>query len=160
MDEQMISEDSYLVQTNLELCSRKTPLQVAFIVLDNAKYWYLNFKYNFIYKCLDMDNIHFIEGDTDQAYLAISGNPNEDFTQKLNAVVKVRDFYNENAKYFFPTIRGDVYDEMKILGLAIERQGPLMIALVPKNYIIFKNYFDESKIKLKEVNQKTQQDHQ
>ncbi|KAA6390280.1 MAG: hypothetical protein EZS28_014193 [Streblomastix strix] len=34
-----------------------------------------------------------------------------------------RDFYNENAKYFFPTIKGDVYDEKKILRLAIERQG-------------------------------------
>ncbi|KAA6364346.1 MAG: hypothetical protein EZS28_040127 [Streblomastix strix] len=155
MDEQKISEDSYMVQMNPEHCSCKTPLQVAFFVLDNAKYWYLNFIYNFMYKCLDMNRIHFIEGDTDSAYWAISGNPNEDFTQQFNAVVKDRDFYNENAKYFFPTIKGDVYDEKKILGLAIERQGPSMIALAPKNYIIFKNYCDDSKIKLKGVNQKT-----
>ncbi|KAA6359496.1 MAG: hypothetical protein EZS28_044977, partial [Streblomastix strix] len=38
MDEQMISEDSYLVQMNPEHCSCKTPLQVAFFVFDNAKY--------------------------------------------------------------------------------------------------------------------------
>ncbi|KAA6371313.1 MAG: putative Elongation factor 1-alpha, partial [Streblomastix strix] len=103
----------------------------------------------------DMNRIHFIEGDTDSAYWAISGNPNEDFTQQFNAVIKDRDFYNENTKYFFPTIKGDVYDEKKILGLAIERQGTVMYALAPKNYMIETNYCANSKIKLKGVNQKT-----
>ncbi|KAA6398031.1 MAG: hypothetical protein EZS28_006441 [Streblomastix strix] len=126
----MLSEDSYIVQMNPEHCSCKTPLQVAFF-------------------------IHFCEGDTDSAYWAICGNTNEDFTQQFNAVIKDIDFYNDNAKYFFPTIKGNVYDEKKILGLAIERQGPSMIALAPKNYMIFKNYCDDSKIKLKGVNQKT-----
>ncbi|KAA6403569.1 MAG: hypothetical protein EZS28_000905 [Streblomastix strix] len=103
----------------------------------------------------NMNRIYFIEGDTYSAYWAINGNPNEDFTQQFNAVVKVRDFYNDNAKYFFPAIRGDVYDEKKILGLAIERQGISMIALAPKNYMIETNYGANSKIKLKGVNQKT-----
>ncbi|KAA6387800.1 MAG: hypothetical protein EZS28_016675 [Streblomastix strix] len=102
-----------------------------------------------------MDRIHFIKGDTDSAYWAISGNPSEDFIQQFNAVVKRRDFYNQNAKFFIPTIRGDVYDEKKILGLAIDRQGISITALAPKNYINFKNYCDDSKIKLKGVNQKT-----
>ncbi|KAA6366404.1 MAG: hypothetical protein EZS28_038069 [Streblomastix strix] len=155
MDEQKISEDSYLIQMNPEHCSCKTPLQVAFFVLDNAKYWYLNFIYNFMYKCLDINRIHFIEGDTDSAYWAISGNVNEDFTQQFNAVINDREFYNDNAKYYFPTIRGDVYDEKKILGLAIERQGISMTALAPKNYMIETNYNGNSKIKLKGVNQKT-----
>ncbi|KAA6373459.1 MAG: hypothetical protein EZS28_031014 [Streblomastix strix] len=110
-----MSEDSYIVQMNPEHCSCKTPLQVAFFVLDNAKYW-----------------IHFIEGDTVSAYWAISGNLNEHFTQQFNAVVKDKNIYNDNAKYFFFTFRGDVYDEKKILGLAIERQGPSMVALAPK----------------------------
>ncbi|KAA6403490.1 MAG: hypothetical protein EZS28_000988 [Streblomastix strix] len=74
----------------------------------------------------DVDRIHFVEGDTDSAYWGISGNPNEDFTQQFNAVISDRDFYNKNAKYFFPRIRGDVYDEKKILGLSIERQGIAM----------------------------------
>ncbi|KAA6381509.1 MAG: hypothetical protein EZS28_022964 [Streblomastix strix] len=103
----------------------------------------------------DMSRIHFIEGDTDSAYWAVSGNVNEDFTQQFNAVVKDRDFYNENAKYYFPTIRGDIYDEKKILGLSIERQGISMTALAPKNYMIETNYNGNSKIKLKGVNQKT-----
>ncbi|KAA6397825.1 MAG: hypothetical protein EZS28_006649 [Streblomastix strix] len=38
MDEQKITEDSYIVQMYPEHCSCKTPLQVTFIVLDNAKY--------------------------------------------------------------------------------------------------------------------------
>ncbi|KAA6383709.1 MAG: hypothetical protein EZS28_020762 [Streblomastix strix] len=155
MDEQKISEDSYILQMNPEHCSCKTSLQVAFFVLVNAKYWYLNFIYNFMYKYLDLNRIHFIEGDTDSAYWAISGNPNEDFTQQFNAVIKDTDFYNNNAKHFFATIRGDVYDEKKILGLAIERQGTAMYALAPKNYMKETNYCANSKIKLKGVNQKT-----
>ncbi|KAA6378977.1 MAG: hypothetical protein EZS28_025497 [Streblomastix strix] len=155
MDEQKISDDSYLVKLNPENCSCKTPLQVAFFVLDNAKYWYLNFIYNFMYKCLDINRIHFIEGDTDSAYWAVSGNPNEDFTQQFNAVINDRDFYNDNAKYYFPSIRGDVYDERKILGLATKRQGISMTALAPKNYIIETSYCANAKIKLKGVNQKT-----
>ncbi|KAA6320386.1 MAG: hypothetical protein EZS28_054690 [Streblomastix strix] len=83
--------------------------------------------------CNCMDRIQFIEGDTDSAYWAINGNPNEDFAQQFNAVVKDRDFYNDNAKYFFTTIRGDIHDEKKILGLAIERQSPSMIVLAPTN---------------------------
>ncbi|KAA6402369.1 MAG: hypothetical protein EZS28_002104 [Streblomastix strix] len=154
MDEQKISEDSYIVQMNPEHCSCKTPLQLAFFVLDNAKYWYPNFTYNFMYKCLDMNRIHFIEEDTNSAYWAISGNPNEDFTQQFNAIIKTSDFYNDNANYFFSSIRGDVYDEKKILGLVIERQGISMIALAPKNYMIETNYCANSKIKLKGVNYK------
>ncbi|KAA6375840.1 MAG: hypothetical protein EZS28_028631 [Streblomastix strix] len=67
----------------------------------------------------------------------------------------IRDFYNDNAKYFFLTVKGNVYDEKKILGLAIERLDSSLIALAPQNYMIFKNYCDDSKIKLKGVNQKT-----
>ncbi|KAA6390024.1 MAG: hypothetical protein EZS28_014448 [Streblomastix strix] len=103
----------------------------------------------------DMNRIHFNEGDTDSAYWSISGNVNEDFTQQFNAVINDREFYNDNAKFYFPSIRGDIYDEKKILGLAIERQGVAMVALAPKNYMIETNYNGNSKIKLKRVNQKT-----
>ncbi|KAA6316449.1 MAG: hypothetical protein EZS28_055258, partial [Streblomastix strix] len=70
-------------------------------------------------------------------------------------MINDREFYNDNAKYYFPSIRGDVHDEKKILGLSIERQGIAMIALAPKNYMIETNYNGNSKIKLKGVNQKT-----
>ncbi|KAA6404409.1 MAG: hypothetical protein EZS28_000068 [Streblomastix strix] len=161
IDEQKISEDSYIVQMKPEHCSCKTPLQVTFFVLDNAKYWYLNFIFNFMYKCSDTNRIHFIEGDTGSAYWAINGNPNEDFTQQFDATTKDLDFYNDNAKYFFPSctantgIKGDVYDEKKILRLAIERQGIPMRAFAPKNYMIETNYCANLKLKLKGINQNT-----
>ncbi|KAA6374904.1 MAG: hypothetical protein EZS28_029568, partial [Streblomastix strix] len=85
-----------------------------------------------------MNKIHFIEGDTDSAYWAVNGNLNEDFTQQFNAVISDREFYNENAKYFFPTIKLDVYDEKKILGLSIERQGTVIKAPICDGI----NYFE------------------
>ncbi|KAA6403796.1 MAG: hypothetical protein EZS28_000671 [Streblomastix strix] len=63
-----LGDDVYAVQMNPETCACKTSLQVAYFVLDSAKYWYLNFIYNFMYKCFDMNKLHFVEGDTDSAY--------------------------------------------------------------------------------------------
>ncbi|KAA6361343.1 MAG: hypothetical protein EZS28_043130, partial [Streblomastix strix] len=127
-------------------------------VMSSETHKFIKYTNGKMYMCgsqTDMNRIHFCEGDTDSAYWSISGNANEDFTQQFNAVINDRDFYNDNAKYFFPTIRGSVYDEKKILGLAIERQGVAMYALAPKNYMIETNYCANSKIKLKGVNQKT-----
>ncbi|KAA6399099.1 MAG: hypothetical protein EZS28_005374 [Streblomastix strix] len=133
---QPLSDNVYVAQMNPEKCKCNTPIQVAYFVLDNAKYWYLNFIYNFMYKCFDMDKLHFIEGDTDSAYWAVSGNKSESYKQQFKHVKKDQQFYNENAKYFFPNIEGDLLNEKKILGLAIEREGTEKIALAPKNYYI------------------------
>ncbi|KAA6377884.1 MAG: hypothetical protein EZS28_026589, partial [Streblomastix strix] len=148
-----LGEDVYAVQMNPETCACKTPLQVAYFVLDNAKYWYLNFIYNFMYKCFDMDKLHFVEGDTDSAYWAVSGDEDAGIKQQFKHVIKNQQFYDENAKYFFPTIEGDLLDEKKILGLAVEREGPEIIAPAPKNY--YMKVDDKEKIKLKGVNQST-----
>ncbi|KAA6363883.1 MAG: hypothetical protein EZS28_040590 [Streblomastix strix] len=129
MDDQKLADDVYAVQMNPETCACKTSLQVAYFVLDNAKYQYLNFIYNFMYMCLDMDKLHFVEGDTDSAYWAVSGDINAEHKQQFNSVIKDKQFYDENAKYFFPTIEGDLFDEKKILGLAIERERTEMVAL-------------------------------
>ncbi|KAA6376183.1 MAG: hypothetical protein EZS28_028290, partial [Streblomastix strix] len=86
--------------------------------------------------CFDMNKLHFIEGDTDSAYWAVSGKADESYKQQFKYVIKDQQFYNENVKYFFSTIEGDLLDEKKILGLAIEREGTEMIALAPKNYFI------------------------
>ncbi|KAA6385055.1 MAG: hypothetical protein EZS28_019419 [Streblomastix strix] len=153
MVDQKLSDNVYAVQMNPEKCSCRTPLQVAYFVLDLAKYWYLNFIYNFMYKCFDMNKLHFIEGDTDSAYWAVSGNKNESYKQQFKYFIKDQQFYNENAKYFFPTIEGDMLDEKKTLGLAIEREGIEMIALAPKNYYIMVDV--KTKIKLKGINQST-----
>ncbi|KAA6392415.1 MAG: hypothetical protein EZS28_012059 [Streblomastix strix] len=88
----------------------------------------------------DVNKIHFIEGDTDSAYWAISGNTSDNYKQWFKYVIKDKQFHNENAKYFFPNIEEDLLDEKKIQGLVIERDGTEMIALAPKNYYIKGQY--------------------
>ncbi|KAA6385089.1 MAG: hypothetical protein EZS28_019384 [Streblomastix strix] len=121
---------------NPEKCTYKTPLQVTYFILDNVKYWYLNSVYNFKFKCLDLEQLHFIEGDIDSTYWAVSGNIDESYKQRFKYDIMDQQFYNENTKYFFPSIENDLQDEKKILVLAIERDGTKMIALTPKNYYI------------------------
>jgi hypothetical protein len=64
-----LNEDKYIVDT---------ALQEAVFTLYNAKFWYIKFVYDFIYKCIDMKKVHFIEGDTDDLYYTISGDPEKD----------------------------------------------------------------------------------
>jgi hypothetical protein len=54
-----INDDYYLVTYNPKTFSCDTCLQESYFTLDNAKFWYLNFIYNFMYRCLDMDRIHY-----------------------------------------------------------------------------------------------------
>ena len=129
-------------------------MQEAFFTLDNAKYHYLNFIYNFMYKCLDMDRIHFVEGDTDSMYWAIAGSQEDDYTQQFKFVVKDREFYDKHVYEWFPDPSKDIYDEKKILGLAIEKQGENCIALAPKCYTIWNNDGTTKSLKLKGVSLK------
>lgn len=55
----------------------KTCLQEGLFTLGNSKYEYLNFIYNFMNKCLDMNRIHFNEGDVDDAFWSIVGDLND-----------------------------------------------------------------------------------
>ncbi|KAA6352694.1 MAG: hypothetical protein EZS28_051779, partial [Streblomastix strix] len=61
-----------------------------------------------------MDKLHFVEGDTDSAYWAVSGDEDAGHKQQFKHVIKNQQFYVEKAKYFFPTIEGDLLDEKKI----------------------------------------------
>ncbi|KAA6397189.1 MAG: hypothetical protein EZS28_007284 [Streblomastix strix] len=101
-----------------------------------------------------MDKMQFIEGDTDSAFWAIKGNPNDDIYSNLKLQLMIEIFIMRMLSKF-PPIRGDIKEDKKILGLAIERQGTAMVALAPKNYMIETNYSAISKIKLKGVNKKT-----
>jgi hypothetical protein len=151
-------------QYQVQLVPRKfrcgTSLIQGFFTLDNAKYWYLNFIYNFMYKCLDMTRIHFIEGDTDSMYWAVAGDPNEGYDQGFKHVISNLQFYNENVYKFFPSdwpnampcngstplmelsftndIDKQLFDK-KLGGLAIEKQCESMIALAPKVYSCYTN---------------------
>ena len=52
-----IADNIYLVNQQPKNYKCKTCLQEAFWTLDNAKFWYLTFIYDFMNKCLDMDKI-------------------------------------------------------------------------------------------------------
>ena len=63
-----LNEEYYQVLVQEDNYKCETCIQEAFFTLDNAKYWYLVFIYDFMYKCMDTNRFHFIEGDTDSAY--------------------------------------------------------------------------------------------
>ena len=107
-----------------------------------------------MYRCLDMDRIHFIEGDTDSAYWAIAGDPDDDFHQQFKHVIRDDEFYDAHVYEWFPDPNKDVFDEKKLLGLAIEKEGENCIALAPKCYTIFNNDNTTKSLKLKGVSLK------
>ena len=107
-----------------------------------------------MYKCLDMNKIHFVEGDTDSAYWAVAGDVDKDYTQGFDAVIKDVEFYTANVYSWMPNPSKDGYDEKKILGLAIEKQGENCIALAPKCYTIWNNDGVTKSLKLKGVSLK------
>jgi hypothetical protein len=146
-----ISSDCYAVQKDSYFYEIKTPIQEALFTLDNSKYWYIKFIYDFMYKCLNMNRVHFIEGDTDSSYWAISGNPDKDYHQRFQYVIENKYYYNHYYLQWFPNPLGGVEDEKKLLGLTIEKEGEGMIALAPKCYCFFTSLKDKITRKAKGV---------
>jgi hypothetical protein len=144
-------EGSYIVTSKTKSYGCKTPIHGGFWTLDNAKYWYLNFIYNFMHKCLDMNRLHYVEGDTDSAYWAVAGKLNGGYKQGFQHVITDHEFYNKHVYEWFPsdfwssdnsnpTFNTDLEKmqfDKKLLGLAIEKQALNMIALGPKCYTLF-----------------------
>jgi hypothetical protein len=145
----------------------KTPIQCGFFTLDNDKYWVLNFYSNFMDNCLDHTRFHYVEGDIDWLYFAISRDKNEGIKQRFKHIINDEKFYNENvykwlisefystysSKLSFNTLIEKMRFDKKLLGYAIEKQSRHMIALAPKMYIAFKNDSTVS-LKLKGVSLK------
>ncbi|KAA6404422.1 MAG: hypothetical protein EZS28_000043 [Streblomastix strix] len=126
-----LNDDLYVVQVDKESCRCNTRLQVAYFVLDSAKFWYVNFIYNFMYKAYDMSRMHFVQCDTDSLTWAISDNPNRGPEQLFEEVVK--------DQGFFDTYKDCVFSEdgkKQVLHIGVEKYGYNYIALSPKNYII------------------------
>jgi hypothetical protein len=98
-----LNENYYQVQMEKSTFNCKTPLIQGFFTLENAKFWYLNFIYNFMYKCLDMTRLHFVEGDTDSMYWAVSGSESDNYEQQFKHVIKDHNFYNNNICKFTPS---------------------------------------------------------
>jgi hypothetical protein len=125
--------------------------------LDNAKFWYIKFVYYFIYIFMDLEQIHFIEGDTDSLYYAISGNPDENYHQGFKHVVKDKIFKKENVNKWFPnpTLPKEEQnrDKKKLVCVIFEKDGYIVFDIVPKCYILksSKNDDDQDVKKVKGV---------
>ncbi|KAA6373646.1 MAG: hypothetical protein EZS28_030827, partial [Streblomastix strix] len=97
------------------------------------------------------NRFHFIEGDTDSMYFAVAGDINQPTSQGFTHIIIDQNFYRDNYKYYFPTTN-NLKEQKKLLGLSIEKEGDIMIAVSPKNYYI--NTVADEIIKLKGINQK------
>ena len=154
IDTRRVSDNKYVVSYKPKYYKEETCLQCSFFTLDNSKFWYLNYYYNFMCRCLDMNRIHVIELDTDSLYCAIAGNPNEDYHQRYNNVIKDKKYYDEHVYEWFPNPNKDIFDEKKLLGVAIEKEGENCVALTCKCYTIWNNNGDTKSLKLKGVSLK------
>jgi hypothetical protein len=101
-DKDQTYDSIYQVDMDSDKFKCGTPLQQAYFTLDNAKYWFLVFIYEFMYKCMDMNRMHFIYSDTDSMYYAISGDPNEDYNQGFKHVVLDKEYYDKHVFKFLP----------------------------------------------------------
>lgn len=151
-----LTDSSYLIQVQPKSFRCKTPLQEAFFTLDNAKFWYLTFIYDFLFKCVDLERIHFTSCDTDSVYFAVAGDMNRHGEQAFDAIISDRDFYDKFAGMFLPNPSiGTKADEKKILGCCIEKYGDNQVALCPKCYTIWNDHSDKAiSLKLKGVSLK------
>ena len=100
-----------------------------------------------MYKCLDMQKIHWIEGDTDSLVWGIAGDPSHQFTQKFDHVILDQQFWNEHRFKFFPDPSKGVKSAKKLLGLSIEKEAENMICLSPKCYSLWTDTKNEMKVK-------------
>jgi hypothetical protein len=143
-----MGDNLYAVQTLPKHFRCDTCLVEAFFTLDIAKVFYLNFILNFMYKCLDMSRIHFIEGDTDSAYWAVAGDLKEGVEQAFKHVILDHEFYNkhvydylpanfyssDNSNPKFESKLEEALFNKKLGGLALEKQSGCLTALAPKLY--------------------------
>ena len=154
LDTRRINDEKYLVTYNSKTYSEDTCLHVSFFTLDNSKFWYLNFYYNFLIRCLDTDRFHVVELDADSLYLAIAGNADEDYHQRFKYIIKDKEFYDKHVYSWLPDPSKDIYDEKKLLGCAIEKEGENCVALCPKCYTIWNDDGETKSLNLKGVSLK------
>ncbi|KAA6356344.1 MAG: hypothetical protein EZS28_048129 [Streblomastix strix] len=109
---------------------------------------------------VDMNRVHLIYSDTESMMLAVAGDPKQNYKQGFSAVIKDKEFYDQNFYKFFPKPKSiianesqlildkieqlderklklkelQIENEKKPLGVAYEHCGSTLIALAPKNY--------------------------
>jgi hypothetical protein len=133
-----IKDNLYSVNMRKKSYYINTPLQCSVFTLDYAKYWYVKFIYEFMYKAFDMTRLHFIEGDTDSMYFAVAGSKDDDYHQAFKHIIKDQKFFEENMYKWFPDPAKGETDKKKLLKLCIENEGIEIIALGPKCYYLLR----------------------
>ncbi|KAA6389347.1 MAG: hypothetical protein EZS28_015125, partial [Streblomastix strix] len=123
-----ICDDRYLVSINPDSFSAHKCSQESIFTQDNSKFWYLCFIYFFLYKCIDMNRVHFCCMDTDSMYLAISDSTIEGYKQQFKHVIKDQKFWDEHCKKWLPWDGCTITEEKKLLGCAIESQREISFA--------------------------------
>ncbi|KAA6374577.1 MAG: hypothetical protein EZS28_029897, partial [Streblomastix strix] len=145
MGTKRINANRFAVQIKPKTATCFTSIQSGVFTLVNAKYWYLNYIYNFMYKCLDRKRFHFVLADTDSIYIAIAGNPNKDCHQQFDSIVTDKQFYDQHVYNYLPDPNKDIYDYKKILGLGIENEGYELTSLGPKCYSMIVNKWSKER---------------
>ncbi|KAA6402765.1 MAG: hypothetical protein EZS28_001710 [Streblomastix strix] len=140
-----ISANTFAVQIKPKTATCFTSLQSGVFTLDNAKYLYLNYIYNFMYKCLDRKRFHFVLADTDSIYIAIAGDPAKDCHQQFETIVTDEQFYDQHVYQYLPDPNKDIYDHKKILGFGIENEGYKLTSLGPKCYSMIEYKWNNEK---------------
>jgi DNA polymerase elongation subunit (family B) len=124
-----------------------TPIQNSFFTLDNSKYWYLVFLYDFLFKCVDTERLHFIEGDTDSIYFAVGGDLSKGIHQGFQYIIKDRELYDKHIYDWLPNPELGKEDEKSLLKVSIENEADTMFAVCPKCYYIHGENFEKRKMK-------------
>lgn len=123
-----------------------------FWVLDNAKYWFLVFYYDFLCKCLDTNKFHINTVETDSYYFSVAGDMNDTIEQGFQHIITNKAFYDNNYYKFLPIQPfTDIYDSKKLLGACVEKTAECQIALCPKCYSLFNKNGTTKSMKLKGV---------
>ncbi|KAA6403911.1 MAG: hypothetical protein EZS28_000567 [Streblomastix strix] len=140
-----ISANTFAVQIKPKTATCFTSIQSGVFTLDNANYWYLNYIYNFMYKCLDRKRFHFVLADTDSIYIAIAGDQAKDCHQQFESLVSDKQFYEQHEYQYLPDPNKDIYDDKKILGFSIENEGYELTSLGHKCYSMIVHKWDNKK---------------
>ncbi|KAA6388642.1 MAG: hypothetical protein EZS28_015831 [Streblomastix strix] len=121
----------YAVQVDRENYRCNTCLKITYFILDSAKFWYVNFIYNFMNKAYNLNRMHFIQEDTDSLTWAISDNQNRGPDQLFEEVIKDQGFFDRYKDQVFSE-----NGQKQTLHIGVEKYGYNYLALSPKNYII------------------------
>ena len=137
------------------------PIQLGYHILQLAKLWMLQFRYDCLEEYCDVKDFEYLEMDTDSAYLSLASNQLEDMVkpnkkQQLHyeKMGQCRDFEYTSEDGFFPREcckKHKAYDKRTPGLFKVEAEGKAMIALCSKTYIL-KKHDDKVKFSSKGLN--------